>query len=663
MAATATVVAQLNSSSAGAQTGATASFTPSANSKLVVVAIALNNNHTTSKVWSISGGSLSWVDGDLAGPFESLVGANFDVEIDVEWAQVGASPSSMTVTVDAYSGTSTAWYGVAVYEVVGSEPGVFGNLQAVDFHNPGNATPTLALATGKTANSVLLSTIFGISDGGVPAWAADPSGWTVATKPTGTDAVNVAALTSTTDSDAALSGYGTTSNAAEMFGVLIEIGEDTASIEQEGARFGDDDANEAGHGWPVAQDTNLTAALGAKLLRILLNATDDPAALGFVLRYQKNGAGGYKPVQVGATTSPSLGTPVQGTVGVSASGGTSVAPTYPAGVLDTDAVVLVVGQKPATANGGTVTTPSGFTLQGSGLAAGGYGATLGADTGNTNVFVYSKDSVAGTETGTLTVTVGDNGVCWAYLIRIPAGALATFSYAFGSGSDTSAGNVSIATGSMSIAAGDRIIAGMCIPTDVTTPAQFSAESLTQTGTTFGTVTELAEPDSTTGNDIGGFLVGAPVSSGSGSGAVTLAATAGGTTTNVRGPGFVLRIRATGVTNEVFVSTSSNITAGGEATTARLTAPSGKSTSDFVTGRRWDDENGSDTIDITVDDYTEVEWSLTTQSPAVATDYFEFRVYNGSTPLNTYTVTPRWTIGSVAASLPPVRRGLGALLTR
>lgn len=133
----------------------------------------------------------------------------------------------------------------------------------------------------------------------------------------------------------------------------------------------------------------------------------------------------------------------------------------------------------------------------------------------------------------------------------------------------------------------------------------------------------------------------------------MAATAGGTTTNVRGPGIVLRARVVAVNNEVYVSPSANITAGGEATTARLAAPSGKTTSDFVTGRRWDDENGSDSIDITTDDYTEVEWCVNTQSPAANGDFYDFRVYAGAAPLITYTVTPRWTIGTPGVELPPL----------
>jgi hypothetical protein len=427
-----------------------------------------------------------------------------------------------------------------------------------------------------------------------------------------------------------------------------------ANLEQEGFRWGVDDGDEASHGWEATQDTSITIAdTQSRLLRALVNATGDPGATAYTLRVQKNGSGGYVAVPVGSASSPTLSWGAVGTISVSA---TNPTPTYPTGITTNSCLVLVVGQKPATANGGGVTTPSGWTLQGSLEEAGGYGATLAADTGNTNVFVYTKDAVTGSETGTLTVTTSDNNVAWANIYRIEASDIASWSYAFGSGEDTSAGNVSIATSAgVVITAGDHILAGMVIPTDVTTPGQFSAESLTQTSTTFGTVTEREEPDSNTGNDIGGFIVEAGVSSGGASGAVTLAATAGGTTTNVRGPGFVLRVRASAVNHEAYITTSANIAAGGEATTARLTAPSGKTTGDFVTGRRWDNENGTDTIDITTDDYTEVEWLVALSATPANDDFFDFRVYAGSTALTTYSVTPRWTI--------PGAGGGGAMLMR
>lgn len=381
-------------------------------------------------------------------------------------------------------------------------------------------------------------------------------------------------------------------------------------------------------------------------LRVQVQASGDKASAAYSLRYQKNGSGGYVAVPVGANTSPTLSYGAAGTIAYSASGGTSVAPAYPSGIDTNSELVLVIGQKPSSANGGTVTTPTGWTLRGSLTGAndgntGGYTTTLGADTGNCNIFVYTKDSVSGSESGTLSVTVGTNNVCWGQIIRVQKSAAGTAAWACGTGKDTSAGSVSIATGAMAVASGDFVIGGMVIPTDVSTPSQFSAEAFAQTGTTFGSATEISEPDSGTGNDIGGFLCYAAATAGSGSGAVTLSATAGGTTTNVRGPGFVLRARASGVANEVYVATSANVTAGGEATTQQLTAGSGS----FTTGRMWDNENGSDSIDIGDDGYTELEWNLATQAPAAVDDYFDFRVYADSSPLDTYTQTPRWTIGA------------------
>lgn len=246
-----------------------------------------------------------------------------------------------------------------------------------------------------------------------------------------------------------------------------------------------------------------------------------------------------------------LATPVAGTAAYSASGGTSVAPSYPAGITSTDVLILIIGQKPSTANGGTVTTPSGWTLRHSRQAMGGYGTTLGADTGNTNIYIYTKNTVTGSESGTLTVTLGTNGVASGVIIRVPTGGGA-ISYGADSNHDISAGNVSVTIDSdPGFIAGDLALWSMVIPTDVTTPTQFSAHAITATGATFATATELLELDTTTGNDLGGFVAYASVSAGPSSAAATFTATAGGTTTNVRGPGAVLRIREAVATSYVY----------------------------------------------------------------------------------------------------------------
>ena len=242
-----------------------------------------------------------------------------------------------------------------------------------------------------------------------------------------------------------------------------------------------------------------------------------------------------------------IGTPVVGATAYSASGGTSVAPAYPAGILATDIVLLFLGQKPSTANGGTATTPAGWTLREELLAAGGYGTTLGADTGNTNLRVYSWNVPVAGQTGTRSVTLAANGVSWAFIVRVPTGGGAV-SFGSADGQRTTA-----ATASLSIAltngatatdfqTGDKAIWAMCIPTDVTTPSQFSAQSVTATGAVFATAVELNEPDSATGSDIGGYSAYAHVNSGSSTTAPTVVTSVAGTLTNVRGPVVLLRLR-------------------------------------------------------------------------------------------------------------------------
>ena len=209
-----------------------------------------------------------------------------------------------------------------------------------------------------------------------------------------------------------------------------------------------------------------------------------------------------------------------------------------------DLLVMFVGQKPSSANGGTVTTPSGWTLVGQLTGAGGYGTTLGADTGNTNLRIYTKVAVAGDSGTTLSLAHGKTNVLWARILAFRSATGVFDTSGFASGSDTSSGTAVSATMSSNpgITVGDMVAWGMCIPTDVTTPSQFSSHNITQTGVTYGTKTEVGELDSSTNNDIGGFIAYAPVSSGTGTANPVITATAGGTTTNVRGPVCMIRMR-------------------------------------------------------------------------------------------------------------------------
>ncbi len=251
----------------------------------------------------------------------------------------------------------------------------------------------------------------------------------------------------------------------------------------------------------------------------------------------------------------------------SAASGSSVAPAYPDTVSAGDLLVMIVGQRPSTANGGTATTPSGWTrgpeLTGANDGnTGGYGSTIGADTGNMNIFSFYKEA-EGTESGSESVSLSGNNVAWAAMLRFSKTG-GTWNIAGATGKDTSAGNVSIAFSTdPGVEEGDFVIGAMAIPTDVTTPGQFSAHAFSQDGVTFGPVVEVEEPDSTTGNDIGGYITVARADDGESSGSPTMTATAGGTTTNVRGPGLFLRLRvASSQFEDISGSASVTVTATG-----------------------------------------------------------------------------------------------------
>lgn len=228
-------------------------------------------------------------------------------------------------------------------------------------------------------------------------------------------------------------------------------------------------------------------------------------------------------------------------------GSGALTPPYPNGVLSSDVVLLFIGQKPGTANGGSVTTPTGWTLREQLTGAGGYGTTLGIDTGNTNLFIYSWNTPVAGQTGQLIVSLSDSNSAWAFIVRIPtSGGAISYGSADGQQATTPGTSMSVpltnGTPATNFENGDLAFWAMCIATDLTTPNQFSAHSITATGATFGTVTELNEPDSSGGNDVAGYSAYALVTAGSSTANPTIGATLAGTLTNVRGPVCCLRIR-------------------------------------------------------------------------------------------------------------------------
>lgn len=242
-----------------------------------------------------------------------------------------------------------------------------------------------------------------------------------------------------------------------------------------------------------------------------------------------------------------FGTPVSGAVAYTTNNGTSITPAYPTGILTTDLVLLVVGQKPSTANGGTVTTPTGWTLRESLTGQGGYATTLGNGTGNSNVYIYSWNSPVAGQTGNLTVTVATNSISWAQITRVPTSGAAGLTLAFGS---ADGGQNAVPATSWTLAltngatatnfkAGD--FAFWSFVTAAAAGTVFSAHTITATGATFSATTEVAEAGSTLGNDVGGVSAWATVSSGTSTTAPTVGATLS-VTTGIRGPVALVRVR-------------------------------------------------------------------------------------------------------------------------
>ena len=407
----------------------------------------------------------------------------------------------------------------------------------------------------------------------------------------------------------------------------------SATLEQEGFRWRDDNGSETGASWLAAQDAQISRVISTNTrLRMLVNATSDPASSQYQLEYKLSTDAAYRKVEAAGGGSIAFG--AIGTV--TTSGTTAPTVAYPAGIASGDLLVLAVANRP---NSSTPSTPSGWTAPSNYTVTGGAGAE-GAGTGVVRATVFVKEAT-GTESGSLALAIASGTSCGAAIWRVSRGSGKRWLVALASGSDNSAGTGwSTTFGSdPGVASGDLVFVASAASEDT---ASFASQALAQTGVTYGAMTERADTAISTGNDLRLVVTEHPISSGTSSAAATYSMTASGTgSTNTAGASVMIRLRQADA--PIQLAGSSNITASGENTTVQLTAPAGKSTSDFVAGRMQDDENPADAVDITADDYTELEWCLTATAAASVSDVYQFRITNAGTALDTYSVTPQWTI--------------------
>jgi len=228
-----------------------------------------------------------------------------------------------------------------------------------------------------------------------------------------------------------------------------------------------------------------------------------------------------------------------GAIGTGASGTTSAAPSYPTGIsASTSKLFCVVTGRSNTANTAP-TMPAGWTNV---LDFEGGTGTWGVDAGTRRVTVFQKDTVTGTETGTVTVSLAGNttnNTLRASIVRVDVPAGYSISVSASTGADTTSATGFSATGSSSVdwAVNDLLLIAVAQATDTATQ---SAQSITASGITFGTRTNRASVAVTNGNDHRHIIDTVPVSAGSGSAAPTYAYTASAATS---GPVCFLRLRA------------------------------------------------------------------------------------------------------------------------
>jgi hypothetical protein len=375
-------------------------------------------------------------------------------------------------------------------------------------------------------------------------------------------------------------------------------------------------------------------------IRFLLQASGDPASTAYRLDFQKNGAGGYVVVPVVSSVSAAYGTVTFGAIGTGANGSTTVAPSYPTGITAGQYLTCVVTS--GATNSETPSTPSGWTSLATGASTDG---TYGVDAGPRRVTVFGKEA-DGTESGTLTVSITNGGTCRGTISRwTKAGSGAWQVVGQGGNDSTSGTGFSAATASMNWNTGDATLVAVGQRVDTVTQ---SSKSLTASGVTFGATTNRADTAVTTGNDhrhvVDTFAACTSTSN------VNAAPTWAYTGSAACSGGLVivrLREYTSAATNEVWIDASGNIAASAAtSTTAQLTGGSGT----FVAGSISDDTNPLPSVDIGADGNTELEWCVNTQSPAVNTDYFDFRVTANGTALDTYTATPRLTLGTGGSAI-------------
>jgi hypothetical protein len=221
-----------------------------------------------------------------------------------------------------------------------------------------------------------------------------------------------------------------------------------------------------------------------------------------------------------------------GSAGAQATHTDTVTPTV-VGATGDLAILQVVSGHP---NDSVPSTPSGWTLVGSFSGGGG---TFGASAGPRRLTWFARVLTGGDSNPTTAIPSGGTGsVIAGRVFNLTRTAGTGWRWAATIGEDTTSGtgfSVVCAT-ALTFKTGDFAILGYGVASNADS---YTAETITATGITFGTVTERADAAVATGNGESMAIATCSVSAGSGTQAPTVAATLAAASTGVAG---VLRVR-------------------------------------------------------------------------------------------------------------------------
>lgn len=398
------------------------------------------------------------------------------------------------------------------------------------------------------------------------------------------------------------------------YGTTVDV--TTLKTDQHSFRFRDDDGSETTAAWLDALNTDITHATETPLrLRLLVDTTGDQPSQGYQLEHRKN-AGAYGKTNIGATT---LLVPALVTKGTAGDGsGTSVTAGAPASLASGNVLILTAYSSDA-ADVMTAHVDWGDAL-----------FQIASSTGRLAAWAFKYTDTSPTNYTVSRTGSGETFVagCAQFSNIDVSGAIVRATGSAGAGTDDSMEHATVTP-----TAGDLILAfmGASDDNDVSALAGWSFAFDPGAGNNYAST--AGAPDAMVS------LAYKVAATGDATGTVTFTQSASDPWASI-----LVVLKVASAANEVYITLSDNIAASAAtATTAQLTAPSGKS-GNFTAGKISDDTNPI-TVDVASSYYTELEWCVELAAALSTDDEIEFRVTVAGTAFDAYTQVPMIIVGT------------------